>query len=187
MKNLSILHVDSEKLLPETMKMWAELYCEIWKEPPWNEDFWKPREVKGEFRKELSRPHGEAFLALENQKVVGFTHGYSVSCQEMREVAGNGLLNKLFKHTNRVYYIDELGVAKEYRGRHISIDLTNSLIQAVKCHGITCITLRTDMQAMAARNLYQKLGFKELKVCDAKYPNRTYWVCQTNEVYDYLR
>lgn len=172
-----ISRVDVGNIPADTVKQWTELYCEIWKEAPWNEDFWKPSEVWREIYREITdNQHGEAFLAIDDCKVVGFTHGYSVSCQEMREIAGSGLLDGLFERTERVYYIDELGVAKEYRGRHISVGLTRSLMQAAQNHGLTCITLRTDKQAGAARHLYQKLGFMELSVCDAKYPDRTYWV-----------
>jgi ribosomal protein S18 acetylase RimI-like enzyme len=174
-----ILHVDASNISADIVRQWSELYCEIWKEPPWNEDFWKPTEVWQEIYQEITdNQHGEAFLALDKNKVVGFTHGYSVSRQEMRKVVGSDLLDELFEHTERVYYIDELGVAKGYRGLHISSRLTRSLVQVARGHGLTCITLRTDKQAGAARRLYQKLGFTELTVCDAKYPNRTYWLRQ---------
>lgn len=181
MKGFSILHVDPDTLLLSYANQWSNLYCEIWKEPPWNEDFWKPWKVRRELHREIRYQHGEAFLALvwdpeyEDGKVVGFTHGYSVTCQEMRIIAGNGLMNKFFKNRERVYYVDELGVAKEYRGRRISLWLTRSLIHAARDHGLTCMLLRTDMQAMAARHLYQRLGFTELKVHDAQHPDRTYW------------
>ena len=179
MKSISIVRVDIGNMQAGIVEQWTELYCEIWKEPPWNEDFWKPTEVWQEIYREITdNRHGEAFLALNGRKVVGFTHGYSVSCQGMREVAGSDLLDGLFEHTERVYYIDELGVAKECRGRHISTDLTRSLIQAAQNHSLACVTLRTDTQAIAARHLYQKLGFTELAVCDAKYPDRTYWILQ---------
>lgn len=172
-----IMHVDTRTIPTSTVEQWTNLYCGIWKEPPWNEDFWKPSEVWNEIRKEITdNQHGEAFLALDKNKVVGFTHGYSANRQEMAMIAGSDLLNELFEHTERVYYIDELGVAKEYRGQHISTDLTRALIQTAHERGLTCITLRTDKQAGAARGLYQKLGFTELAVCDAKYPDRTYWV-----------
>jgi ribosomal protein S18 acetylase RimI-like enzyme len=175
MKDFSIVRVSMLTISTEMLTSWADLYCEIWKEPPWNEDFWKVSDVIADFRKEMCNPHTEAFLALDGNRVVGFTHGYSVGSQEMREIAGSDLLDGLFKNIEHVYYVDELGVAKAYRGRHISIDLTYSLIRAAQAQGLTCITLRTDKLAGAARGLYEKLMFKELEVCDVAYPNRTYW------------
>ena len=195
MKGLYILRVDLVKIISDVFESWAQLYCEIWKEPPWNEEFWNAKSVKMDFVSELSRLHGEAFLAIDNctlsfenpdgivfsrpgQKTVGFTHGYSVSCYEMRMIAGSGILNFLFKKDQRVYYIDELGVAKDYRGQHISLMLTKLMLQTISSHGIKTVALKTDKDAAVARSLYMKLGFKEVVGIDAKYPNRTYWVLQ---------
>lgn len=189
MKGLLLLRADTKNMDPNVLKTWTQLYCDIWKEPPWNENFWKPHLVLKDFRNELSRPHGEAFLALVygvsrmmNGRpcldTVGFTHGYSVSIQEMREIAGNGGLNVLFKRRKRIYYVDELGVAKEYRGRGISLVLTRSLIETAKESGLTCVALRTDKQAVVARKVYGQLGFVEMPVQDTKHPERTYWVLE---------
>ncbi|MFA6095208.1 MAG: GNAT family N-acetyltransferase [Candidatus Paceibacterota bacterium] len=163
-------------------EQWISLYCEIWKEPPWNEFFWRHSAVKADFIRELSLLHGQGFLAIDpdlvvlgERSVIGFTHGYSVSMYEMRIIAGSGFLNSFFKCRERVYYIDELGVAKEYRGKGISLRLTRLLVDSARSNGLDCVLLRTDTKAVPARGLYYKLGFTELTACDAKYPDRTYW------------
>ena len=171
-----ILRVDIGNVSSYTLEQWANLYCEIWKEPPWNEDFWQPAEVIVDFQKEMRNPNAEAFLAIADSRVVGFTHGYSVSKEELRVIAGNDLLDSLFENTERVYYIDELGVQKDFRGKGLAKKLSQNLIHAASVYGLTKVVLRTDVQAPSARHVYQKLGFNELTVCDAKYPNRTYWV-----------
>ncbi|HAO64664.1 TPA: hypothetical protein DCQ44_01645 [Candidatus Taylorbacteria bacterium] len=202
MKGLSIMHVDMQKFSSDTWSTWTKLYCDIRKEPPWNENFWYPTNVGRQISEELTRPHGEAIVALVNcvfslanvpeefvdwaefqvssrgQRVVGFTYGYSVNILEMRTLAGCGLLNSLFKRTPRVYYIDELGVDMEYRGLGIAKSLTRKLIEVVKDHGLSCITLRIDKQAYRARHFYEKLGFTEISMHDGKNLNPTYWALQ---------
>lgn len=164
----------------DILRQWAECYCDIWKEPPWNEDFWQPESVVIDFQKEMCNPDAIGFLAIQDNLVVGFTHGYSVNCQELQLIAGNHLLNMIFGTRDRIFYVDELGVMVQYRGNRISLVLTSELIKAVKVSGVTAIILRTDTKAYIARHVYEKLGFKELDVHDAKYPERTYWFLEVN-------
>jgi len=167
-----------ENIAPAELKQWAELYCEIWKEPPWNEDFWKPEEVIKDFQTEMSNPDSAAFLLLVDGSVKGFTHGYSVNREELRAIANNDLLDTIFSEDKRIYYIDELGVAKECRGLGFGKLLTARLQSEALGMGIRKVVLRTDTQAKAARRVYEESDFIDLKVFDANYPNRTYWLCK---------
>jgi len=154
----------------------AELYCQIWKEPPWNEDFWTVEGVIEDIKKQMERPNAVGFWALYGEEVIGFTWGYEVSKADLREISGVVALDFLFKKGSRVFYIDELGVAYLFRGRGIGERLSRNLIGAVRnsCE-IRRFTLRTDIKAITARNLYRKLGFRDLLIRDAAHPNRTYW------------
>ena len=166
-----------DSISKDALMAWANLYCEIWKEPPWNEDFWKSVDVIADFQKEMRNPHAEAFLSFAEQKVVGFTHGYSVSKDELGVIAGSNLLDGLFEKSDRLYYVDELGVQKDYRGQGMAMSLSRELMRAAHVyHGIQKTVLRTDTEAIPARKVYCALGFKEVTVHDAKYPNRTYWI-----------
>jgi len=165
----------------ELLQSWAGLYCRIWQEPPWNENFWRPESVVEDFRREMARPDALAFLALNDRSaVIGFTQGYSVSQIELREIAGSSLLDFLFVENERIYYVDELGVDSSYRGNHLSLRLSRALIDEVRSRGIKQVILRTDIQALAARHVYRELGFKELSTHDIKYPTRTYWSLTLN-------
>ena len=178
MKNVSIECVRMETISPEILRQWAKCYCEIWKEPPWNEDFWKPEIVIDDFRKEMRNQDAVAFLAMHNGSVVGFTHGYSVNRHELQLIAGNNLLDTILKAEERIFYVDELGVTAKYRGNRISFALTRALIDAALTSGVISIILRTDTKAYAARHVYEELGFVELIVHDAKYLERTYWLLE---------
>lgn len=176
MKDLSIVRIGAGVIPPEFLGSWARLYCEIWKEPPWNEDFWQPESVVNNLSQEMQNPDAVAYLALDGDRVVGFTHGYSVSRNELRGITGNTMLDHLFEKNDRVYYVDELGVAMSHRGQHISLRLSVSLIEHAREQRISRVTLRTDVEAVAARHVYRKIGFKELDVRDAAHASRTYWL-----------
>jgi ribosomal protein S18 acetylase RimI-like enzyme len=166
----SIVRVDMTAIPVELLKSWASLYCQVWQEPPWNENFWQPDQVVEDFKREMSNPDAEAFLVVREGMVIGFTQGYSVSQAELREIAGNSLLDFLFVGKERVYYVDELAVEASCRGKRLSLQLSRALIDQIGIRGIDYVVL-----ALAARHVYCELGFQELPVHDAKYPSRTYW------------
>jgi len=160
----------------EVLRKCAELYCQIWKEPPWNEDFWRVERVIKNIKKQMKQPNAVGFLALHGDRVVGFTWGYEVSKEDLRKISGVEALDVLFEKRGRVFYIAELGVASLFRKRGIGEQLSRNLIAVVQnsCE-IRRFTLRTDIKAVAARNLYIKLEFRNLSVRDAKHSKRTYW------------
>jgi ribosomal protein S18 acetylase RimI-like enzyme len=77
---------------------------------------------------------------------------------------------------SNVFYLAELGVCKLFRNQKLGNKLTSRLIDKLIQEGTNTIVLRTDLKAQAARRLYQKLGFVDLKVLDSKHANRTYWI-----------
>jgi len=162
---------------PEKFLGIAELYCKIWEEPPWNEDFWTVEKVMEDMQKELRKPNAVLLSAARDEIVVGFTWGYEttivdlhkiseISVSRWRDIIGN----------KRSSYIDELAVAKSSRGQGIGHKLTERLIASLSNAGVDYITLRTDTMAKSARSVYQQAGFLELDLIDTKYPNRTYWL-----------
>lgn len=176
MNDLSVVKVAMNSIASEVLEQWAKLYCEVWKDAPWNEDFWKPEEVIKDFQKEMRNPDAAAFLSICDSSVVGFTHGYSVNRQELRSIAGNSLLDQVFGDENRIFYIDELGVASAYRGKRISLALSEALLRSAFASGVKIVILRTDAKANVARHVYVRLGFVELDVHDTSHIDRTYWV-----------
>jgi len=155
----------------------AELYCRIWKEPPWCEDFWQPNDVLNTLKKELDKPAAACWLAItQTQEILGFTWGYGVNRYDLRKIAGNNQINYLFKDNKKVFYIDELGVDNKKRQKGLGKTLTIKLIDHAISHDYGKIALRTDIKAIPARIVYQRLGFKELDIKDANHPTRSYWL-----------
>ena len=82
----------------------------------------------------------------------------------------------LFEGREHVFYLSELGVRLSMRQHKVGEMLSRHLLEEASGHGNGTIVLRTDVKADAARRLYQKLGFVDLALKDAKHGNRTYWI-----------
>lgn len=162
-----------KKLLEKT----ARLYCEIWKEPPWNEYFWKQDEVLMDIQEQLKKEAAMLVAAVKEGKVVGFTWGYRVDKKLMETISNSNLLSFLFEPPSKsVFYIDELGVDKRHRMHGIGGKITKSIMKQTKKTGVDCWCLRTHINAVPARKMYGKLGFSDLKIKDGKHQDRTYWM-----------
>jgi len=169
--------VFAQNLSRNLVKQIAALYCQIWQEPPWNEDFWTKEKVVSDFDQQMSYDGAIGFIAIEEEEVIGFVWGYLVDKEKMRAICGNQSLDFHFSKGEKIFYIDELGVAKNKRKVGIGSALTFFLIREVKLQGIRKILVRTDKQAVEARKLYRKFGFRELlSVRDAHHPERSYWL-----------
>lgn len=127
----------------------VKLYCEIWKEPPWHEE-WDEKRVFKDIEKELNEPFAKMILALVNKQVIGFTWGYLIEKNKLRQISGAEDLDFVFNKNSKVYYIDELGVNILYRGKGIGKDLTDNLLLAMP-RIINKIILRIDKNAESAR------------------------------------
>jgi ribosomal protein S18 acetylase RimI-like enzyme len=156
------------------------MYCEIWKEPPWNEDFWKPESVENDIHTQMAKPGAISCLAITDEgNVVGFTNGYLVTCDELASISKTDELRRYFQNGEMAFYLDELGVASTHRRQGIGHDLTRILIEALRTGREGCkIFLRTDQDAFQARNLYRALGFEDTGIHDGTHTTRTYWMRQ---------
>ncbi len=154
----------------------AELYCQIWQEPPWNENFWTREGVMCDIQGELIKENAFGYVAVNHSQVASFTWGYQVSKERMAEICGSNQLDMFFTNHSKVFYIDELGTDKALRKHRLGRELSWRLLSTIESEGFSLALLRTDIQAFAARALYSKLGFKELSVLDEKHQDRSYWV-----------
>ncbi len=193
--------IDMKKAPKEVIRKCAVLYCNIWKEPPWNEDFWTPDKVIQDIKEQLEIPLSQGFVATRRRKPynyermdlcgakatgyseedlmepIGFTWGYEVDISDISRISG--IPKREWKKvigSKRTFYIDELGVDRDWRKHGIGAKLSRKLLDQMPSLGVVYVTLRTDVEAIAARSLYQKLGFKEIRITDAQYPDRTYWL-----------
>lgn len=162
-------------MIPAVLASYAECYCQIWKEEPWCEDFWKTETVIRDLEEFMLKDGAIGFLAMIDLEVVGFTLGYTADRDQLRSISGTDNMDELALKYGKLFYVAELGVAAGWRGKHISSLLTESLIGAALESGISSFVLRTDIRAKAARHVYAKLGFIELSVHDAVHADRTYW------------
>jgi len=93
------------------------------------------------------------FLVAElNQKIIGFVYGH-----ESKNVPEEVL--RKWKAT-RVGSVEVLAVEEKYRRRGIGTQLLKSLFQAFTERGIDTVTLSTPAEEVAAKRLYDKLGFE---------------------------
>ncbi|MEK7203278.1 MAG: GNAT family N-acetyltransferase [Patescibacteria group bacterium] len=114
---------------------------------------------------------------IKHPEQIGFAWGYEVSVQNLYEISGRAESEwRKIIGNKRAFYVDELGVVKNHRRQGIGETLNERLLTHVKNLDISYTILRTDVRAVAAKNLYQKFNFRELAIIDAQYPERTYWL-----------
>lgn len=158
----------------------AELYCKIWREPPWNEHFWKAEDVKKDIVNEISKTAGKCLIATLDKptgsEIIGFTWGYMANPEYLLEISGSDYFINNCKSLGNIFYVDELGVDPRFRKSGIGKKLSEKLISHAKKSGANFVTLRTNKKAMPARKLYNQLGFRELLIQDKQHTERTYWI-----------
>lgn len=167
-----------------TVERLAGLIYRVFRAPPWNEKHEMPRILFG-LGTETMRRNALLYVARTtvSGEIVGYIMGQEVLRQRedardltLDEIAGTSALDHLFEGGKRVFYVDGLGVATEFRRRGIAERLSLALIDDLRRRGFTYRLGRTDVTAAAVRTLYAKLGFRELSVRDARHPTRSYWL-----------
>ena len=162
----------------------ASLAYRAFREPPWNDDFERPRLHFG-LGVDLMRRNAVVFIAKANASgnIAGYALGYEVLRESedhrdltLRAISGTTALDYLFEGGNRVFYGDTLCVDPDARRRQIAYGLVAAQITVLRSEGFAFRIGRTAMNATAMRGLFAKLGFEELPVRDAVFPERTYWL-----------
>lgn len=110
-------------------------------------DFWASSKVGNDLLHEINYPHISFWIALSENAVVGFTHGYGISPQNLEsklKLPGVAeAINKRFNFPELVIYQDELGVVKEFRGAKIARQLVLRRLNDFMASGLTCGIIRT--------------------------------------------
>ena len=172
--------MDIDSLDPEILNGLGRLYCDIWREPPWNEENWTIEGVIEDFKREMCRDFARAYIVRQNGDITGFAWGYGVTPSIMREISGHDQLDNQFE-VGKVFYIDEWGVAKTERGQGIGRELFERFIAFGKRRDFSVIILRTNKKADRAKNVCRRLGFVELNVTDSQFDDRVYWALNLNK------
>lgn len=175
------LRADTSGVLIEQM---ASLAYRAFREPPWSDDLERPRLHFG-LGVDLMRRNAVAFIAKAKAsgKIAGYALGYEVfqESEDPREltlhaISGTTALDYLFEGGKRVFYGDTLCVDPGARRRQIAYGLVAAQIQVLRGEEFAFRIGRTAMNATAMRGLFAKLGFEELPVRDAVFPERSYLV-----------
>lgn len=162
----------------------AELIVAAFGEPPWHEHFSASRIHFG-LGVELMRQGALLYVAREQSdgKIVGYVLGKELGAgegdehrQTLRGISGTAALDYLCEGGRRVFYVSGLAVRSGFRRRGIAERLSLALLDELRRQGFSYRLGRTDRSMISMRNLYEKLGFRELPVTDANYPERNYWL-----------
>ncbi|MCX6808286.1 MAG: GNAT family N-acetyltransferase, partial [Candidatus Berkelbacteria bacterium] len=87
----------------------AEFYCQVWREPPWSEDFWQPEKVAAEFVETMKVPGSGFRIAVQDESVIGLSIAYPISLSEIESRADG--LEELIPSDYLPIYIAELAVS----------------------------------------------------------------------------
>ena len=166
----------------------AEIICEVFSEPPWNESFSAARIMFG-LGVEMMRKN--ALLVIARHKQEGHPIGYILGQELVAEsddprdqtffkISGGYDLDFLANNNQRTFYVGGLCVRSKYRRLCVAEQLSTTLISELRRHKFDYRIGRTDLQAYGMRKLYSKQGFKELPVYDINYPERSYWLLSLN-------
>jgi GNAT superfamily N-acetyltransferase len=172
------LRADKSGVLIEQI---GALAYRAFREPPWNDDLERPRLHFG-LGVDLMRRNAVAFIAKAKAsgKIAGYALGYEVLRESEdhrdltpRAISGTTALDYLFEGGNCVFYGDTLCVDPDARRRQIAYGLVAAQIPVLRSEGFAYRIGRTALNA-AMRGVFAKLGFEELPVRDAVFPERTY-------------
>jgi ribosomal protein S18 acetylase RimI-like enzyme len=116
-------------------------------------------------------------------KIVGYVLGKELAVnpgddrlQTLREISGTTALDYLCEGGRRVFYVTGRAVGRDFRRRGIAERLSLALLDDLRKQGFSYRLGRTDLAMASMRNLYAKLGFRELPIIDANYSERSYWL-----------
>jgi ribosomal protein S18 acetylase RimI-like enzyme len=154
MKNICIVKLDSAFQGVRILEM-ATVYQEVFGGEPWNE-FWPIDQIVSDFKTEMLKTDAVCYLALEQDKIVGFTWGYKRLVNEKidEELESPGLADVII--WRNYFYIDEVAVLSAYRGQGVG---RNLVINLCRNSGFLPILLRTKNNS-AAYNMFIGLGGK---------------------------
>ena len=152
----------------------AELYCRIWKEEPWKED-WTIDRATEKLVNILKHNNSLLMFGVLENKVCGFAGGKSISQKDLDERTKKSLADIIT--SDDIYSIAEIGVDSSYRGQGLGKKLLGELIdQVIAKNKDAKFVLHTDIKAESAKRLYESLGFKHTDIMDSSLQTHTYWV-----------
>ncbi len=158
------------------------LYCEIFRETPWDETL-KTSEVTRVVDKQFNKPNATAFVATENSQVVGFTWMYQIFLEDLKlNTRHPPELKFLFDEKKKVFYLQEIGVKKGMRQKGIGTELIQQLLTRGKEKGADVVVLSTNSGATAMVKTISKIGFVNTEIVrPPENLHRTYWTLKLKD------
>ena len=136
--------MEFRKLTEKDLTTCTEAFVDIFNDEPWYDEwtFDRAKQYVSDF---YHTPHFLGVLAIENEEIVGFAYGVTRAWWNGNE-----------------FYINEMGVKKQWRGQGIGKILLEQLIKELKGCEVDNFALLTD-RGVPAEAFYKKNGFKEIE------------------------
>ena len=128
-------------------------------------DFWPKNQVLADLKNEIT-PEATCWLAMDAQRLVGFSWGYSSAVAKLEKKLGiTFATDKKGGKGQVVAYLDEIGVISDYRDRKIAKALITQNFKDFAAQGLGYCVLRTRKSPTPAKTFLwftRKLGFRVL-------------------------
>lgn len=106
-------------------------------------DFWPREQVVSDLYHEIT-PEASCWLAMDNDRVVGFCWGYPITINDLETKLGVPFSSKLgCESSNPIAYQDEVGVLSAYRGRKIAKAMVACRLDDFLAQGLQVGIVRT--------------------------------------------
>ncbi len=153
------LKVDSPQEVIPYRAGFVGAYQMIFREPPYSERFF-PAEAEAVLQRVLQTPGHITLLAVSgNRRVVGFGAGVPLASRSDVHRDMHGLLP--VQHT---FYLAELGVLPEYRGRGVGSMLVRKRLELIDRQVYTHVVLRASVRHQNIWEMYKSMGFEDIGV-----------------------
>jgi len=191
-----------------------QCYRDVFGDPPWNEwkkcpkcelkwskkeaqelestrhcgaeivDFWPYEQVREDIFHEIT-PESSCWLAMDDEKVVGFCWGYPIKVSDLEEKLGisfSAQMHEMFGKHDIVAYQDDIGILTEYRGLKLAKELIKLRFEDFKNQGLAIGVFRTMTSPPSVTYLWysQKLDYKVV----AKYKDTDGRVIMARTLHD---
>jgi len=151
----------------KAVKELAALYCETWKEPPWNEFDWQADKVIRDIA--VERRNDIWLMAKTNKSIVGFAAGRVVKAIDREDFDRCEIVLP-----EVTAFITEIGVKPDARLRGLGREMNSLLVRHFKLIGMRSIVART--KAAGAIRIFESAGFEKTNVSMLSDPERFYWI-----------
>lgn len=156
----------------------AELYQDIFREPPWKEELSISR-VLATMEEQFTKPFIVALGAFWREAAIGFAWAYEFFETDLKEGTRFSPALEPYFLQGRIFYLQEIGVLKALRKQGVGEELGRMVLRVGKEKGAGMFILSTNGKAIGATHLFRKMGFVDSGIVRPPAElGRTYWVLE---------